>query len=116
MVALGLHRGSQLGMIGTLGRKTEAVSPRLRARTKRADRLGEEERVDGGLTHRRRRTTGDVDASDTIARRRASDFRGRGIPSIRVLAPESSESTTVGFSPVIVSRCRRRGRRSGWTR
>ena len=81
---------------GTVGRKTDAVSPRRRARTNRPDGLGEEQR---------RRGRGGVDADGQARHVDAlGDHPDRDHPAVVAggelldpsLAPASSDSTTVG--------------------
>ena len=86
-----------------MGRKTEAVSPRRRARTKRPTAWAKKSGVEVDVAYTPTASRGTSTPSETI---RTATIQ-RDVPwansSIRAEAPLSSESTTVAGSPVSIS-------------
>ena len=90
---------------GTEGRKTDAISPRRRARTKRPTAWAKNSGVAvevGVDPHASRGTSTPSETIRTATIQRSSDAAKS---SMRALAPASSDSTTVGASPVMRRSC-----------
>ena len=86
---------------GTDGRKTDAVSPRERARTKRPTACAKKSGVDVVVAHTPTARRGTSTPSETI--RTATSQRLSESVKVAIFfdAPFSSDSTTVGASPLI---------------
>ena len=87
---------------GTDGRKTDAVSPRLRARTKRPIACAKKRGVLVLVAYTPTAKRGTSTPSDTMRTATIHRLLLSRKSSILADASRSSESTTVGFSPVIL--------------
>ena len=86
---------------GTDGRKTDAVSPRDRARTKRPTAWAKNSGVEVVVAHTPTARRGTSTPSETIRTATIQRLSESVKVAIFFDAPFSSESTTVGDSPVI---------------
>ena len=90
---------------GTLGRNTLAVSPGRRARTNRPTACAKNNGVDALVAYTPTASRGTSTPSDTIRTATSQRDCVAANSAIRPDAFGSSESTTVGCSPVITSSC-----------